>query len=172
MRKFIFVVLCLALFIPSSTTAQEDAIECEPDIAAVQTVLDEAQQEFEEGNTEAALSLMDDAQNQLALAEAQCLGLVFSDNSAAVFGPVFMGEGIYRARVVTEGFFILQAVPLEGDCGQGSGSFLSPYVFNVSRGEATEGAESIFTVNTDGCEVLLETSNIQSKYTLTFEKVR
>lgn len=166
MRKAIFVVLSFILLMPSISTAQEDTVECEPDLGAVQGTLDEAQTALEEGDTETALSLMNDAQQQLALAEAECLGLVFTDEREIVIGPLFIEEGIYRAKVVTEGYFILHAMPLDGECVEGTS------VFNVSGGRATEGAETIFEVLDGGCEVLLEISNVQSEYVLTFEKIR
>lgn len=169
MKKLILFILCFVLLAPSLAVAQDDTIECEPDLEAVKALLDEADTALEDGDTETALALMNEAQNELGLAQAECSGLVFADDAAKVFGPVFIEEGIYRARVVTEKSFSLQLTVLEGECGQGN--YLSPLVFNFASTES-ESEETVFTVNEGGCEVLLETSIVSNEYTLSFEKIR
>lgn len=86
----------------------------------------------------------------------------------AVIGPVEIPEGVYRAEAVTGGFIIVHINPVEGECGAGT-SFLTTGLFSLSKGEATTGAEAIFTSR--GCSVLMEVSNTQEAWTLSFEKV-
>jgi hypothetical protein len=101
-----------------------------------------------------------------------CEGLSFSDENSGglqpVIGPVEIPEGMYRARVVTEGAFILHADLISGECGEGRG--MSSYVMNVWAETAVEGIEIVFY--SAGCETLLSVSNTNSPWNLTFEKLR
>jgi hypothetical protein len=94
--------------------------------------------------------------------------LIFSGNEATVIGPVEIPAGIYRATATTGGFIIVSVTATAGECGAGTG-FLSPGLFNQSAGQATNGAEAIFT--SEGCTALFEVSNVQQSWTLELVKV-
>lgn len=94
--------------------------------------------------------------------------LEFSDNKAKVIGPVEIPAGIYRAIATTTGYLIEHVTALSGECGAGT-NFLSEGVFSVSSGEANNGAETIFT--SKGCSALIEVSNTQTEWKISFELV-
>lgn len=95
--------------------------------------------------------------------------LIWSGGEATVIGPLDIPEGVYRATATTSGFIIVTVTALEGECGEGSGFFLSPGLFNESQGQATNGAESVFT--SKGCRALIEVSNTQTPWVLEMVKV-
>jgi hypothetical protein len=107
--------------------------------------------------------------DEIAKARAACGGLTFEGGHAEVIGPMEFPEGIYRARITTDGFAAITITALEGECGAGSG-FLMPLLFTVFQEQATNGAEAVFT--STGCEALLEIGNITAPYLLEFERLR
>jgi hypothetical protein len=113
------------------------------------------------------LAQMDNAAGDLRI---QCSGLVFEGANADVIGPVTIPAGTYIATAKTEGFMIVTFNVLSGECGQGTGSFLGRGLFSISRDEATNGAETV--MSSTGCQVLIEVSNVQAAWTLTFEQVQ
>jgi hypothetical protein len=115
----------------------------------------------------ATLAQMDNAAGDLRI---QCGGLVFEGANADVIGPVTIPAGTYIATAKTEGFMIVTFNVLSGECGQGTGSFLGRGLFSLSRDEATNGAETV--MSSTGCQVLIEVSNVQAAWTLTFEQVQ
>lgn len=94
--------------------------------------------------------------------------LVFNGTGSTVIGPVNIPVGLYRATFTTGGFGAVTITTSEGECGAGSG-FLTPGLFNEMAGEATNGAEAVFTSR--GCRALIEVSNVQEPWTLVFEAV-
>lgn len=95
-----------------------------------------------------------------------CNPLVFEGDSQQVIGPVSIPAGLYRAILVTDGYFIAAIEPVDGECAATDIFGL----FNISSGNATEGAESL--LESDGCEALIVTSNVTAHWTLEFEKIR
>jgi hypothetical protein len=113
-------------------------------------------------------ALLSELMNYASLKRAECDGLVFSSTEYGLqpfIGPVEIDPGMYRAQVVTEGFFIAHVTPSEGSCeGVSFGS-----LFNVSSGIASDGAQTGFT--SQGCVAFIEISNTREPWTLTFEKL-
>ena len=113
-------------------------------------------------------ALLSEIMNYAALKRAECDGLVFSSAEYGLqpfIGPVEIAPGMYRAQVVTEGFFIARVSPTTGSCeGVSFGS-----LFNVSSGIASDGAQSGFV--SQGCVAFIEISNTREPWTLTFEKL-
>lgn len=107
--------------------------------------------------------------NSANMIRATCDGLAFEDDKQTVIGPVEFPAGVYRATFTTEGYGAVSVNPLSGNCGQGSGSFLTPSLFLIMGGNATEGAESIFS--SEECNALIEVSNVQGAWSLTFERL-
>jgi hypothetical protein len=157
------------------TVAQDSAAEgCSADsltalVAEIQTANGEALTAIESGDLTSAVDALAASDERVGLMKAVCAGLVFEGTEGEVIGPIEIPEGIYRATVTTAGFIAAVLTPLEGECGQGSGSFLSAAIANESKGDAVNGAESVVT--SMGCTVLIEVSNVQEPWTLMFEKI-
>lgn len=167
MFKVPVIALASILLFCGVAHAQDDDLKCsDEDIFAT---IDEALAHLEEAKSLdaiIALESLSEVRTVLANLDAECRGLTFSGTAGTVHGPVTVPEGIYRASVTTNRFFIMGGVVLEGSCGDGLDTL---YVFN----EHTDGdftAETIF--RSEGCTALFETSNIFGPYTVTFEKVR
>lgn len=93
--------------------------------------------------------------------------LAFQGATGQVLGPISLPDGIYRARVTTDGFYIATLQVISGECGVGT-SFLIPHVFNLTQGQA-RGAEAI--IRSSGCTTYIETSNITTGWTLEISKI-
>jgi hypothetical protein len=94
--------------------------------------------------------------------------LIFNDSAAKVIGPVEIPAGTYRAKMTTAKYITVSVTATSGECGAGT-SFLSPGLFILLEGQATQGAEAVFT--SKGCNALIEVSNVQAPWSLEFEKV-
>ena len=99
-------------------------------------------------------------------ATATIAPLIFSGNEATVLGPMAIPAGLYRVTVTTNGYASVKLAVSSGECGSGT-SFLNNLVLLVARGQAANGAEAIFTSR--GCVTLIEVSNVQGPWTLSFE---
>ncbi len=170
MYRLILVFLAILLLLPGVASAQGDGepLCADADIdAAIDTVLAQLQEaKAQEPST--ALETIDEVRQVLAVLNSQCLGLTLTGTAGTVHGPVDIPEGIYRASVTTEDFFIMNGTVLEGECGDGYGGEL--FVFNEGLGGGKFTAETVF--KSEGCSVLFETSNIFGPYTVTFEKLK
>ncbi len=98
---------------------------------------------------------------------ARCGPLAWEGETAQLLGPADIDAGFYRATVLTEGYFSAQVVSVSGECGQGPR--MSQFLFNLSGGEASDGAEALFV--SEGCTALIETGNISEPWNLTLEKI-
>jgi len=165
----------------SDTSGVEADTEAEHSILSVMTDQQEqkASDDCSVDDITESISLMTDAAtdgrtllselvNYASLKRAECDGLIFS---SAVYGlqpfigPVEIDPGMYRAQVVTDGFFIAHLAPSEGSCeGVSSGS-----LFNISSGIASDGAQTGFV--SQGCVAFIEISNTREPWTLTFTKL-
>jgi hypothetical protein len=163
------LILVILLLIPALVvTAQDETEDCDytkaiETITELTALLPDADDPVE---------VMDEITSVIAAAKIECSGLSFNsddDGLEAVIGPVDIPEGLYRATATADGFLAVQIEPLEGDCGPtGFGSA----IFNLSQGDAVDGAESL--LESDGCSALIITSNtgFTPLWTLTFEKLR
>lgn len=173
MKTFLTILallVSLLLYALPTTTAQTNPA-C--DAAAFEDVIAQFINELEVMRetldpTTAADKLQELA-NSANMIRATCDGLAFEDDKQSVVGPVEFPAGVYRATFTTEGYGAVSVNPLSGNCGQGSGSFLTPSLFLIMGGNATEGAESIFS--SEECNALIEVSNVQGAWSLTFERL-
>lgn len=169
MRRIYGLFLLVALLAIGATNiwAQDDAPAC--DAAATADVLAELVEALRTAeNPIEALGAVRDA---ASIAAAACSGLNFNSDDEGlmpVIGPIVIPEGLYRVTVTTDGFYILQLEVLDGLCGEGR--MLSPYIFGISMGQASNGAQAVIT--SEGCETLLSVSNVTKSWTLGFEKLR
>lgn len=93
---------------------------------------------------------------------AACNGLYFEGDANVVVGPVEVPEGVYIVTATTANYFILKPTVLDGNCSESS-------IFNLSEGQAIDGAQSVF--ESGGCRILLEISNSRGEWTFDFSEV-
>ena len=172
MRKGTSIALLVLVLIPALPLVAQDEI-CpgnllEDTIAALETHVTEAREAQDAGNTEAALSVVEEIGELTSAALARCGALAWQGDNETLVGPVEIPAGYYQATVVTEGYFIAKAISLDGECGDGPRMYASSF-FNVSAGDATDGAESL--VVSEGCTALVEIENISAPWELTLERV-
>lgn len=106
--------------------------------------------------------------NAASLYRAACDGLRFEGEAAKVIAPVNFPAGIYRAIVTTDGYFIAAVTATDGECGAGT-SYLSSSLFLITEGQANNGSEAVFS--SEGCDAILEISNVRQPWTLEFERL-
>ena len=82
-----------------------------------------------------------------------------------VLGPFALPAGIYIFSATTNGYMTSFAHSLSGDCGWD----LSFPIFNLTRGRASSGAQTVIEVEKD-CAVVLEIGNTSAYWQLEFNK--
>lgn len=165
----LIVILAALAVLPVPVSAQDGLPGCSDDEIAA--TLEEAADLLAQAQEQSGIDALDaliDVKATLAAVE-HCRGLDFEGDSLTVYDPVYVPEGIYRVTVTADGFFILHAIILEGVCdNREAGTETS--IFRISRGEATEGAQTTFI--SEGCLLLWQTDNVTDPYTVSFEKIR
>lgn len=163
MLKRLFVLLLIALVIPTAAAQDADPATCPaPDalLASITTLLTESQ-----GMD--TLTILDALRIAVSEHTIACTGLVFTSDEYGmqpVIGPFSVPAGVYRMTLTTTGFLTSSFDLLTGDCDTMFANFL------VTGDEATEGVQKVF--ESEGCEVLLSVSNTREPWTLEFEKLR
>ena len=82
-------------------------------------------------------------------------------------GPFRFERGRYRAKVTTDGNFILTLDTQTGVCGDLIGSGRS--LFNVLAGQASQGQSALFSAQ--GCNATLQFNGAQHPWTLVIERI-
>ena len=169
MKRMAIVLILVLILTALPTAAQEDTgLQCSN--ADTQAALDKALAllgDAQAGDAAAQYAAIVEARTALAEVDSLCLGLDFEGTAGTVHGPLYVPEGIYRVKVATTKFFIMNGAVLEGECGDSyNGEF---GLFNEMSGGDFE-AEKVF--KSEGCTVLFETSNIFGPYQVTFEKLK
>ncbi len=123
---------------------------------------------FEIGNTNETWALNIVSSSNLT---AQSFTTGFVTNSIEmglqpVLGPLTLTDGVYIFTATTDGFMRVSPQSLSGDCGLD----LSVSIFNLSSGEASQGAQSVVEVERD-CDVLLEIGNTREYWQLEINKL-
>ena len=160
MRKW-GVWLCLMLLLLGSIAsvhAQDE--ECDP--AAVATASETAIGLLQTGE----YGDLVEARGILAALDSVCLGLDFEGETETVSDPVVIPAGLYRVTVSGDTYFIMDVVPLEGECGARSYGKL----FNLMDDQVAAGAAAV--LESEGCTAVWEISNIRGPYRVTFEKLK
>lgn len=170
MKRLLFTILILLLPITVIGAAPnrmaQETPECDT-TAALRSIVEAAMTATDDN----ALEVLTQIGDQIAQLKVMCSGLTFEGSSDEVVGPLEFPEGIYRATLTTPGFASITVTVLDGECGGGSGSFLTSVVFGAFRDDATNGMEAVFS--STGCEALIEISNLSDPpYLLEFELVR
>ncbi len=111
---------------------------------------------------EAALEKLDSLHAAVVETRAGLNGWVFEGSSGkSLTDPFVLPEGTYRVHFTTEGFGAVKVVLLEKDSWD--------LLFNLSPGEASEGASALY--RSRGETTIVELSNISEPYKLVFEKL-
>jgi hypothetical protein len=168
-RKFTLAfVLVLAVLVIAPVRAQEGGeLKCslEDTSAALQTAADLIAS-VQGQDVAAQYAATVDIRAALTALDSACLGLDFEGSANLVSDIVYVPKGVYRVTVVTDGYFIMDFLLLDGDCKATSYAGL----FNVSSGEASTGAQSAF--KSDGCSLIWQIENVTMPYKVTFEKLK
>jgi hypothetical protein len=163
MLKRLFVLLLIALVIPTAAAQDADPATCPaPDalLASITTLLTESQ-----GMD--TLTILDALRTAVSEHTIACTGLTFSSEQHGlrpVIGPFTIPTGIYRVTATTAHYMSTNFDVLSGECDA------QTVRFNLSEGQATDGAQQV--LESEGCEVLLSVSNTQQPWTFEFEKLR
>lgn len=163
MLKRLFVLLLIALVIPTAAAQDTDPATClTPDalLASITTLLTESQ-----GMD--TLTILDALRTAVSEHTIACTGLAFSseqDGLRPVIGPFTIPAGLYRVTATTAHYMSTKFDVLSGECDA------QTVRFNLSEGQATDGAQQV--LESEGCEVLLSVSNTQQPWTFEFEKLR
>ena len=162
----VFVVVALGGR-PASVTAQDDtptptpttSPDCKP--AALIKTLGTIKSVGDTQKDMDALLKLDDA---IKAQDAACNGLSFKGTGEKSIGPMTLDSGTYLVHLVTKGFFIGTLKVLSGNCSI-SGIFgSSGIMYNISSGQADDGAD--VTIDSTGCRALILTSNVNASWTL------
>lgn len=159
------LLLCLSVAsLPVS--AQDTQSACTQDNVnlSIALVAKSAQDAQAAADPKAAVDILAAASAQIAALQAECAGLSFKGTDDTVIGPLELPKGIYKVLTTADNYVITSATALEGECGQGTGSYLSESVFLA----IDKKAETIFTSN--GCSALIEMK--ASNWTLEFQKIK
>jgi hypothetical protein len=167
----LMVLLCLALVSPANAQETDDPSCSTDDInAALTPILDQLTAAQAEADPTAAQALIVEAQQQLALINAQCTGLnLEGDAGDVVVGPLSIPMGIYKVTATTPGFLIINGTVVSGVCENDYSDSVS--LFAILTDTATNGSETLLKIEGEDCLVIWEISHADAAYTVTFEKL-
>lgn len=180
--KCLIVTLSFLIAFTAGTQAQE-LPDCDPLNISIQLTdaLNQAQRDMAQSKD--LIAIFDQLDQAIQTLRETCAGggestteaqpeapstLSFSGDADTVIGPVDIPAGTYRATATTDGYLIVHITAISGECGAGT-SRLSEGLFSLSKDDATNGAEAIFTSR--DCSALMEVSLVSVPWTLEFEKV-
>jgi hypothetical protein len=90
-----------------------------------------------------------------------CSGFTFTGNSSKLIGPLEIPKGNYKTVITTRGRFTGRLNVLSGSC---EGSSRTANYYGITSAEAINGAEAV--IRSDGCRMVLETSDVRGAWTL------
>lgn len=118
----------------------------------------------------AGAMILEDVKNYIGILRSLCDNLSFAGTADTVTDLVTFPAGTYRATFTTDGYgSVIETTVDNGMCGAGT-SFLQSALFIVTKGNAAEGAQAIFTAKSD-CTGIIEVKNVQGEWSLTFERL-
>jgi hypothetical protein len=154
----VLTVLALATF-AAPTIAQENKSACDPG-AVIRKANGLTTKGDNKADMEALMKLAADIQAQ----NVSCSGYTFTGKSSKLIGPFELPKGNYKTTLTTRNRFTARLSVLNGQC-QGSSNSASYY--SMSAGEALNGAEAV--IRSEGCRLVIETSDVRAPWTLTIE---
>jgi len=169
MKSARFLIVVFVLSIASTlfpTVAQETASACTKDKVdlAVAAVAKSAQDAQAASDPKAAVDILASTVTEVAMLQADCNGLSFTGKTPTLLGPITIPAGIYKAIVKSSGHLTSVLTVLDGECGQGSGSYLATALFIGVESDA----ETIFS--SSGCSLLIEMQD--PDWALKFTKIK
>ncbi len=168
--KRMVMLLVLALVFAAIPVAAQDDVGLQCSDADTQAALENALAllgDAQASDVDVQYAAIVEARTALATVDSQCLGLDFGGTAGTVHGPLYVPAGIYRVKVATTQFFIMQGTILEGECGD---AYDGEFTVFTEMNDGEFEAEKVF--KSEGCLALFETSNIFGPYTVTFEKLK
>ena len=164
------IVATLLLASVAGVAAQDAACtldDLEITLTALEALVAEAREAQDAEDVAEAIPIVGEIGAIASESLARCGPLAWEGETAQLLGPADIDAGLYRATVLTEGYFIAQVASVSGECGQGP--MMSQFLFNLRGGAASDGAEALFV--SEGCTALIETGNISEPWNLTLEKI-
>jgi hypothetical protein len=113
--KRIVMLLVLALIFAAVPVAAQDDTGLQCGNADTQAALENALallSNAQTGDVTAQYAAIVEARMALAAVDSLCLGLDFEGTAGTVHGPMYVPAGIYRVKVATTQFFIMQGTIL------------------------------------------------------------
>ncbi len=153
------VMLLVALLAFGSTliNAQDSKSACDPG-----SVIRKANGLTAKGENKADMDTLLRLATDIQAQNLACSGYTFTGNSSKLVGPLDLPKGNYKTTLTSRGRFTARLSVLSGQC-QGSSNTASFY--SITAGEASTGAEAV--IKSEGCRLVIETSNVRGAWTLT-----
>jgi hypothetical protein len=120
------------------------------------------------GNVERDLAALQQLSDGIRSQLIACRGYRFKGTGAKLIGPLSLPTGTWAMNLVTDGYFIGAIKPLSGTCV--AGTVPGDAVYNITAGQATDGAGVV--IGSKDCRFVLETTNVTSAWTVTFEPLK
>ena len=167
-----FLLLVALIVVASVVMAQDFNTECSDALGLMHDEVTSYMKQLDEADASADVTAWMTTAHEmrffLATMDGYCRGYQWSsefDGQMPVIGPVQFQDGLYRATVATDGYYIMSVETIEGECEPRLGSS----IFNLSEGEASQGAQATFRAT--GCTALLEVSNVTDEWSVSFELI-
>lgn len=161
--KRLILLAVIALFCTMPAALQDEG-NC--DIAGLQAAIQAQLQAIEDNPIAVLIQIMRLVERGLFNCSDDNWSLSGDQGAQPVLGPLPLHEGFYIIKLTTEGSAKVEATSLES-CGKD----LDSIVFNISAGQAINGAENLIQAE-DDCTVYLEVSKISASWTLEIARVR
>ena len=163
MRKFLLFVCLFALTALSAVAQGEELPEGCDATGAISVIAELA------ADTELEpLALLQAIKEAVDEALSSCSDHVYTSEEEGrqpVLGPIALEAGLWRVTLDTTGFFIASLTALDGTCEtRGFGG-----MYNIMQGQG-DNAQTL--IESEGCEALIEISNVTADWTLEFEQLR
>lgn len=170
MRTLIFLLLAVLLAgMPAAAQDGQIVTEggCTPD--GVRQGMQDVFDTFSPENADDVLEFLRTIRNTATMAEVHCTGNTFSserNGEQPVLGPIYLASGVWRVRVVTDGYMIADIETLTGTCENTAFGTL----YNITAGRAATGAERL--IRSTECVMLLTVGNTNQAWELELEQIQ
>jgi hypothetical protein len=158
--RFALLMIIVVLTLPIVAISAQENPDCNP-----ASVIDSASKLKSTGDTAKDIAALKELSIAISKQNIACNGLKFEGNAAKIIGPFDLPKGMYKTTVTTKGFFIAELKVLDGECGTGS---FSNHLYNMMNMELKELSEEAF-LESEGCRLIIQTSNVSAPWVLTIE---
>ena len=158
-RLFVIVALIVVALVTfaAPTTAQEGKSACDP-----KSVITKANGMTMKGDNRADMESLMKLAADIQAQNIACSGYTFTGNSSKLIGPLELPKGNYKTVLTTRGRFTGRLNVLSGAC---EGSSRTANYYSITSAEAINGAEAV--IRSDGCRLVIESSDVRGAWTLT-----